>query len=446
MNELIIEKRHNEVMDLSIAYGLLHILNFNEIKATLHNYKSAFVIRHEEFDPNGVFLFQQEEFNFGKFLNRSNQENLIKTLFDNPAENTNSELLQEGVFEGIINYYSTDISKREGLKLPNKLHGLTGVSIIGTWYGGKGQRSSSANSTGYRAIKFERFLAELGFITTASFLSIEGDDFLVWMAQPSQLGVSENKRFEQSYSDKETGEVKVLNFIRADNVESVITEQLLNIQYKIYSDNLVENYDGMLFLQGWNNGNTGSPDKVRLLDWYPFSDDTLIQTEQFLNPYSNDKKNELRYQLAKWLLTRTKQSFHEFVQVVAKDGRKINTKNREDYLYMANLGALHTNRGITVVGRRLNGLLFDKRGYTTLVDLMDVHSKPDLLNVVSEMSVVYNKATKGQFNMWSDEEYASFLEVINDETYTAKDIASAILLHSQTYPANATKKEDVEKN
>lgn len=442
VNELVIEKRHNEVMDLSIAYGLLHILNFNEIKASLHNYKGAFVIRHEDFNPNNMFLFQQEEFDFGKFLNRGNQKKLVKKVFDDPVEDTRSELLNEGIFESIINYYSSDVNKREEQKFPNKIEKLTDVTIIGSWYGGKGQRSKSAHSVGYRTMKFERWLAELGFVTTASFLSIDGDDFLIWLAQPSEKGTKENRRFEQSYVDKETGEIKKLRFIRADNVESVIAEQLLNIQEKATSDNLLDEYDGVLFLQGWNNGNTGSPDKVRSLDWYPFSDNTLTQTKQFLQPYLNDKKIELRYQLAKWLLTRTKQSFYELVQVLAKDARKININNRKDYLYMAKLEKLHTNKGVAVIGKRLNGLLYDKKGYGVLVDFMDVHSKSELMNVVSKMSVIHNKATKGQFNIWNDEEYASFLKVVNDERFKAKDISSAILLHSQTYPAKRTKEED----
>lgn len=442
MNQLVVEKRHNPIMDLSIAYGLLYLLTFNEVKTKLTNHRNAYVITYEDFDIESISLYKldQFDFNFGKFLNRKNKKKIIEVLFDDIETGERSKLLEEGHLEAIINYYSTDVNERITSELPKELKKTTNMTIIGSWYGGKGQRSNLATSIGYKTNQLERWLSELGFITTASFMSIDDDDFLLWMAIPSKIGVVENKLFEETTKDEESGEYKRRQFTRSDNVETVIAERLLYIQDRMAKLNIINNYDGALFMQGWNNGNTGSADKVKLLDWYPYTEETLEYTMNMLRPFSNDKKIELRYELSKWLLTRTQQSYHNFVQVLAKEGRKIYEIQREDYLIMANIKDLHTNIGIITIGKRLNGLLHEKRGFEVLVDLMDVHSKAQLMEVIGNMSIIHNKVTKGRFNLWNNEEHAEFLKVVNDEAFTAKDITSAILLHSQTYP----KKEEVE--
>lgn len=432
MPELVIEKHHNPVMDLSIAYGLFHILTDNDTKATLKNYPSAYVITYDHFDAEEAYLIPPDEewVNFGRFLNRTHKRKMMENLYG--TENKESLLLANNTLPSIIRYFETPIPDRTTDNIPDHARKNNWTGIIGTWYGGKGHRTAGNATTGYRAPLFERWLAELGFIHAVSFTSIKDNDFLLWVGIPSEVGTTDIRRFEDKNVNKETGEISRRQYLRSHSVEIALAQTQLGVQQKMQTSNIQNQYDGALYMRGWFNGNTGSPDWVNTLELYPFRENTVQAALIHMNATPRDKKIDFQHTLSTWLIERKQQSFYDAVAVIAKENRWVNPEESEDYLHMAGLTELHTNVGVVRIGRRLNELLFNKRGYTLTLDLMDVHTNEDLMRAVSNVSVEYDKLVKGRYPLWNKEEFDAFIETVDNPDYQGQDIASAILLLSKT--------------
>lgn len=434
MLELVIEKRHNRVMDLSIAFGLFYILKAHKAKPVLHNYAGAYVIRYSPFNTEDVYVppIPEEQIYFAYFLSGLNKKRMMDILYGTPDDKQESKLTVDGTFDAILKYYQTPVTERTVDILPPHARKNDWTSTIGTWYGAKGQRTSGNANTGYRAPLFERWLAELGFIHAATTVRVGEHDYLLWMAIPSQSGLKEIKRFEIYKTDPEKNEQSVINSLRAHSVEGAIIKRQLAIQKASTASNIIQQFEGVLYMKGWYNGNTCSTDRVTVAPFLPVKESTLNALELHFEPNPRDKKIDLQHALTHWLSTNSKQGFYDTVAVITKEDRWVDSSESEDYMNMAGIKGLYQNEGVHRLGKALNILLYNKRGYALSVDLMDVHTIEELMRTVTQLALEHDKLTKGHFALWQDSEYNAFLEAVDNEQYSARDIASAILLQSKT--------------
>lgn len=434
MLELVIEKRHNPIMDLSIAIGLFSILKAHHARPVLHNYPGAYVIRYSPFDAENVFIspVPEDQVFFASFLFGPNKKRTFNILFGTADETEESKLTVDGTFEAILAYYQAPVTERSVDHIPKHASKKDWSSTIGTWYGAKGQRTSGNANTGYRAHLFERWLAELGFIHGVTTVKVSEDDYLLWMAIPSESGMKNIKRFPIFKNKGENDVKELVKYYRAHSVEGAIVKRQIDIQLKLAADNIKNQYDGILYMKGWSNGRTGSTDRVTVTPFIPAQESTLSALQMHFEPNPRDKKIDWQHALTHWLSTNSKQGFYDTVAVMTKENRWVDPSESEDYMSIAGIKALHHNEGIYRLGRTLGILLYNKRGYTLSVDLMDVHTKEELMHAVTQLALEHEKLTKGSFALWKDGEYNAFLEAVDNEQYSARDIASAILLQSKT--------------
>lgn len=431
MTELVIEKRHNPVMDLCIAYGLYQLIASSKVDVKLQGYPSAYVITYDTFDVDDVDLFLPDDFvNFGRFLNKERKEKMLQKILGDDANE--SLLLVDGALESILDYYQMPVGERVMTGIPKHASKKDLTSIIGTWYGGKGHRTSGAATTGYRVHVFERLLAELGFVFAVSFTSINKEDYLFWVGVPSESGITELRLFDNKKIDKDTGEIKRNQFIAPHSVEIGLAQTHLNVQHKMQKANIQHEYDGALFMRGWFNGNTGSPDWVDHMAPHPFRESTLQAMLNHMSIHPRDKKVSFQHALSTWLVHQQPQGFYDTAAIIAKEDRWVGPEESEDILKMAGLSQLHTNIGVNRIGRRLNELLYNKRGYTVMLEFMDVDTKEDLMRALSNMAVEYDKLNKGRYPIWNQEEFEAFIKEVDNPDVSGQAIASAVLLLSKT--------------
>lgn len=432
MPELVIEKRHNPVMDLCIAYGLFYIVTVNKTRATLKNFPSAYVITYDTFDAAEADILPPIEdwVNFGPYLFKGRKQLMLDGLYG--TKEVESNLVKDNALEAIFEYYATPVPERSVKNIPKHAKKMDYTGMIGTWYGGKGHRTAGSATKGYRVPLFERWLAELGFVEGVSFTNIEDKDYLFWIGIPSEEGLTDTRMLERRVTDPETGEISRSQFIRSHSVEIALARTLLTVQHQVQTDNIEPEYEGALFMRGWFNGNTGSADRVDRMTFFPFDESTTQSCLLHLMASSRDPKVDFQHALSRWLLNRTPKGFYDTVAIMAKEDRWVSAQESEDYLQMAGMTELHTNEGVNRLGRRLNELLYNKRGHTVMLDLMDVKTKEDLMRTVSNLSIEYDKLNKGRYALWNKDELEAFIKEVDNPDLTGQDIASAILLLSKT--------------
>lgn len=448
MYELIVEKKYNPIFNLSIAYGLLALLEDNVDSITLHNFKGAYVLRYDtEVDTEDLILMQtdrDEKTTFGKSMQKTQRNKLLKEFFGESGDGSDGVFSDSEYVDVVLRYYQT---LDEKLLKDAKLTKPVKHSWIGSPFSVKGQRSKDKSSQPQKIFGFERQLSQLGFIRACSFVKLTSEhdysneiDFLTWMPIPSEKGIEEIRAFDfYSSVDEETGELKIRNIAFDDSYLIANNNILLNVQQAMTISNIKDNYDGVYIIRANPAGQRPLNDKIAIYDWLPFSEEVIESIMRAKKAYSNDKKINYNLALSKWCLNRQVDDLSGLANVISKEERNVTEKETEEFLAMADLKDLHNNKGVNKLARRLYELSRDKKGYSITVELLDVSSKNRLMRVVSELSTAYDKH-RG-YALWDEEERQAFLDIVSNDEFSASDVSTAILLTSRTIP---NKKEDIE--
>ena len=436
MKELTIVKQHNAVMDISIAYGLLSILNENDIAARLMNYPSAYIIEAEDFDAADLSLFKNaadESAAFNCMVSNADRLNLLKTLFGEDDEP--GYLEADGMMGVIFSYYETlneEILKEAKMK-------DTTMTFVGSAFDAKGQRKYGRPGN-RKVTMMERYVSSLGYLRATSFVTINQNDEYTWLPIPSRAGVTHVQKLDfATYVDKETGEVKTLRLVRSNSTLTGLAHILLNIQYTLMQQNMLEQFDGVLTINTLAAGNRGLNGKVIPFAWLPVSEPILAHIRMNIIGNMQDKAFDRKHALANIVVQRTRQTLHNYAAIMNKENKNHDRNEMEELTHMVGLHDLYANEGVITLGSRLSQLMSKKKGYEIQVGLMQVTHKHQLLRVISKLGHIYNRTTG--YNLWDNNDSSAFLSVVDAGAYTAEDIASAILLNANTW--RERKKEEM---
>lgn len=424
--ELIVWKENNDLFDLSIAYGLLSILEENFIYGKLKNHKSAFVVECEEFDIEDTEFFVDrssidDNVEFGKMMNSTNKKIYLSQLFGD--ENGEGKLLTTDLIRDSLSYYS----QRKTIEDMDKNHVKDAShAFIGNPYSVKGQRKSVKSATGQKGPLFEVLLSKLGFIRATSFVSVNGEKFLTWLPLPSSEGIEEIRRFDFLPPEpNEDGELKRKRYTSSKAITISLAQILLSTQYQMTIDNIKDGYDGLIVVETSDAGNSFMNGFNYILEWTTFSSSNLLKNRKILNIDSNISIN---IPFSNWITSRREEYFSSYIKELNKENKSISYEESKESARMASIAELYNNEGVKILGRRLYQLQRNKKGYNVLNSMMSVTNQSELMSAVSLLSVEYNK--KQGYALWDEKQQEEFLNSLGE--FSGKEVASAILLHSAT--------------
>lgn len=428
MKELTIVKDQNDVMDVSIAYGLLSILRENGVQAILKHYPAAYIIEAEDYDASTFELYQNaadENARFNCMVSNADRLTLLKKLFgkdDNPGT-----LEKDGRMNALFSYFETlneDIWKEYGLKNTN-------MTYVGSGFDTKGQRGHGVPRT-RNVPELIRYTAALGYLRASSFLTINDNDEYSWLPIPSQQGVTDIVQMDIGTKvDAETGEMKRITYLSENSVLTGLAHVLLKLQSTLMKENMLERYDGVITLQTLKAGQRGLNGKIEQFTWLPLNEQVIHNWLKRMSFRGSDKQYDWKHALSCFIVFRNKEDFGQYTRIAAKEQKRHLHKEAEDCMNMIGLTELYENQGIKTAGKRLNQLLYRKKGYEVQATLMNATTKNEVMRGITLMAHIY-KRTMG-YSFWEEADVNAMMKTIDNPLYQGTDIASAILLASNTW-------------
>ncbi|MEI3892123.1 MULTISPECIES: hypothetical protein [unclassified Bacillus (in: firmicutes)] len=427
MKQLKILKVENPIQELCIAYGLLAILRQNDVSCKLSNKKACYLIEiYDEVDYVEFFLddlpFEKVN-NLNSTINKSEIEKLlakIQEFFECEQNLDNIFKYYETLDESIISSYKRD----------------EGALYVGTCFYSKGLRSYKAPKS-ERVYPFEKFLSFLGFHYASSYVRLSDEVEISWLLEPKEIeDVLKIELF--SYVDKETGEIKSLRKIRDDSKVVTLSRIYLEIIQYLKGEQISNNYDGLWVMQVVPTNNKPLMDKVKVFTILNLNEKSL---EELLKKVTYSTVNrDCKYATASYVLNPDEDSLFKMIQQYVKRNETISENTAKELLKLNAFQDIYNAEVITKLGRGLNRLVRDKKGYSLQVSLMSCVHEEDLIEVLQEMSLLYNRNYKTY--LLNDENMNELMSLLNDGV-KLKTLSNLILLSSNTYKEKVQKNEKI---
>ncbi|MFJ8531207.1 hypothetical protein [Bacillus sp. NPDC094106] len=427
MKQLKILKVENPIQELCIAYGLLAILRQNDVNCRLINKKACYVISIQD-DVNYTELFLddlpfEKVNNLNSTINKSETEKLlakIHSFFDCEENLENIFRYYETLDDWFISSYKRD----------------EGALYIGTCFYSKGLRSYKAPKS-ERIYPFEKFLSFLGFHYASSYVRLSDEVEISWLLEPKEIeDVLKIELF--SYVDKETGEVKSLRKIRDDSKVVTLSRIYLEIIQYLKGEQISSNYDGLWVMQVVPTNNKPLMDKVKMFTILDLNEKSL---EELLKKVTYSTVNrDCKYATASYVLSPDADSLFKMIQQYVKRNETISENTAKELLKLNAFQDIYNAEVITKLGRGLNRLVRDKKGHSMQVSLMSCVHEEDLIKVLQEMSLLYNRNYKTY--LLNDDNMNELMSLLNNGV-KLKTLSNLILLSSNTFKEKVNKSEEV---
>lgn len=416
MKRLKILKSENEIMELFIAYGLCHILRDNDLQWELVNKKSYFLIEVEnDFLPRDLVLNPLEEqdlWNVNSSLNRVEKARRLEAV--------NQYFDSEENMERVFNYYETlDEKYVKGTK-------KEGATYSGTVYYTKGVRgASSANSQ--KIIDFQNQLSFLGFVSVTTYCLTDYDVNAVLIPRrTSQLRLP----FVFTGRDKETGEIKRHTYF-SKTTKSIISARIYLQSVKEFQyESVIKDYEKVAFMQMAPTAKKPMADKVLYI---PVEDISIELCDDLLKKLEfSNISDDVKYATAAWVLSMNEGNFFHYLKMCSKKNVLIEKDRLEELIALQNkrVQEIFNSESVKILGRGLNRLIRDKRGYEVQVALLNCHSIQVLTEIIRDINLLYYKNYKGYcLNENNILETIQFAETDK----AVQVLANAILTYSTVY-------------
>jgi hypothetical protein len=428
--EFKVIKTANDIEDICISYGICKILEDNEIDFRLKDNKSMYSIYTEEFNINDL---EFEEIDVDDIWNFSSSANLTEKkgyINGNTGDLGLNKFLEENLVD-IFNYFLTG-------ELKQKYKSTGSVSVGNSFYGYGTRANTSPKSLTISPIV--KYLSMLGWIYSCSYCKNKNVEITALL---NPYNTDEIKKpFNFSYTDKETGEKKIIVQMTKSSEINMMSRLYIEtlIKYKMLSNE----YSDVIFMQNILSGNKPLSDKTTKIKIYDLSQqylDDLLKKLTWSNVSEDVKDTTARYvlNLANY------NSFSKLVRIYSKDDNsKINSNFKEEILNMYNqkIKNIYNNEVVNKLGSGFGRLLRDKKGFDIQVKLYTVVNEKHLFRVVRTIIDMYSRnyisKSGNNISVINDEELLSLTQLINDK-HDAKICVDALLSIGKVF---ITKKEE----
>lgn len=403
-------------MELFIAYGLCRILKDNDITWTLTNNNSCFLIEvNKNFCYRDLILNPLEEQDLWNVNSSLNNTERMKRL-----ESVNQYFDSEENMERIFSYYETlDKQYLKGVKKER-------ATYCGTVFYTKGVRGGNAADS-QNVTDFENKLSFLGFLNSATYCTTDFEINAVLVPRKtSQLRMP----FVFSTTDKETGETKKYTYLSKTTKSIVNARIYLHSITKFLSESVIEEYEKVLFMQMAPTANKPMADKTFYTPIIGMSidlcEDLLAKLE-----WSNIS-DDVKHAVADWVLHMNVNTFFYFLKMCSKKNVFIEKIKMEELIALQNqrVQEIFNSESVKLLGRGLNRLIREKRGYEIQVELLNCYNIQILTKIIRDINLLYYK----NFSQYRLEE-KNIIEIIGfaDTDADVEIISNAILTYATVF-------------
>lgn len=459
MRCLKVLKHENSIMELSITNGLIFILKENDVPFELESLDGAYLIHiSDDLDFNDLVLpeididrlVKSSNSSFNKTENEKFYKNFIDLLLGQDNENLAltfkyfETLDEEYLNQGEKKAYLTDTDK----EILIGLNTTTTAKMIGTRTYSRGIRKLSTPSPSQVNEKcINVVLSVLGFLISSNYLRIGDDLEINMMYKPKKTDDLIVPKFK-SFLDKETGEYKDLTMIKGVPKNIGLAElYLLSIQ-KLNIDFIKDSYDGVCISTVKPSGNKPMADKSINLPILNVSDKFL---EKFINLLTwKDVDFDVKFSIADYFLSQDLESFFNLIHVIGKSKKTVIRKNilmELINLQIEKVQYIYRLDSIKKLGRGLNRLISDGKGYSIQVDLLNCSEIDKLSKIIQDITLLYTRSYKSPRNVGykliNSKELMEILLSMNC-VQDVKTVASALITYSSIYVEKKEKEEEIE--
>lgn len=419
MFEFKVHKTANEIEDICVAYGVCKILNDNDIEFRLKDNKSMFSIYTEEFELDELEYYDLEEenkpWNVSSYTNNGEYKNKIPKVNNYMSEN-------------IVDIFK-DLLGQEEMKVKNIPY-----SSLGNNHCVKSNSTPQGIKKGNENI---HYLSIIGWIHGCSY--VNNNKMEATMVLKPCYTDEIKKPYCITYADKETGESKILTCVSNSSEINMIARLYCET---IINFNLVSTeYERVIIMYSMMTSNKPLAHKTFSLNVY--DELTIDFFKDMLKTITwNSIPIDVENITSNYILNIDRYvSFSKLIRVYSKNNALINIKFKEEMLslYSETVKNIYNNEIVIKLGRSLNRLLRDNKGYNAQIKLYTIanekHLQSAIRNIVDEYKRVYNK------NALNSEELINIINKINNKN-EAKICADAIIAYSKVFIKNKDNEGD----
>lgn len=430
-------KTENEIEDMLVIYGLCRILKDSNLTYKFISKENHFlIIIEDDFKKEDLFLQELKEEFCWNINSNMNKSELSKQL-----EQANSYFDSE---LGKLNTILDDIEDEKILE-KNNINALA----IGSHFYTQSLRLQQAEKP-LKIPEIIRHLSFLGFINSMNYYKNRNVEINALMISQKYVPIDEILKIDQRYTDKETGEQKLLTYLGKNTEIEIMAIMVLKASLqKQYLSDICEK---IVFTQYNKAGNKPLPDKYYEVYIPKYS---IELYEKFLKKISYSNENvDVKDATAKFIVFNRYRDFRNLIYVYSKQNEKIDIKHKEELMQTFNnkVQVIFNNGSIKKLGSRLNYLLYKKKGFQMLTKLYSVRNEKHLATVITDIIDNYKRYTERDkkivksLHALNQNELEEIINLVNDKE-DARVCANAIIAYSRVFldiPKNQEVKDEQE--
>lgn len=390
-------KTSNEIEDICIVNGLCKILNDNNIDWELINNKSHYLLETEDFNKEDLF--------FNELTNE-----------DCWAVNSNLNGNEKKVSMEKCNKYFTenikDIFKIVGNKEVLNKNSTKSISIGNVFFSG-GLRAS----TRYKPLsisEIKRNLSFLGFCVSSNCAGKDNSFEINMILIPKRTNEI-IRPFQFKYLNEETKEDIIIKSNK--NLNSCVEfMSVLYLETLIEYEYIKDNYEKIIFTSYKKTASkTSKPlaDNTFSLQIRNWDLDFMKQLLMKINFSKSDY--DVKDVTAKFVVNSSYNNFQKLIQIYSKKRILINENLKGDILnmYNDNMKLIFNNNTVKKIGRGLNTLLQDNRGFEILTKIYGIHNINVMSKFISKLCDEYKRQRK--YSLLNEKELIEVIELIKSK-------------------------------
>ncbi len=421
--ELKVYHSSNEVEDICILNGLCKLLEMNDVDFKVEKLSDYYSLKHETFNYEEARYNPINEIECYTCNSSSNKSEKLMSI------NGANEFFKNNV---VLTFKYFSIHNDELLK-KEKMKKDAGSICNGSFFNTKGVRASTSAKS-LKIYPMQRFAAFLGWVSSTNY--IRNDDVEINVVIIPKVADRIIRPYEYRYPpDKETNEIKVKTYCgkrekRSDII--MLAEIYANTatEYLLYKKDNDYEIEDILFMMLTKSGQKPLPNKCFQLPVYNWNRELYLKLVDILSrSYGN---YDVRDVTARFILKPSLVNFHKLIHVFSKKNQLLELRFKEDLVNMYNnkVQEIHNNVTVQKLGRALNLLIYNKRGFEILTRLYTVRTCESLAVRIREIEDSYIRLKSSP--ILNKEEHTSLINLI-DTNKDAVICANAIISYGRVF-------------
>lgn len=418
MFEFKISKTSNEIEDICVAYGVCKILKDNDIPFRLKDNSSKFSIYTEIFDLEELEYYEMD--NAGKPWN-------LSSYTTNSEYKDKSNKINEYMEENIVSIFKYILKDDKEFKDKNINYSSWGNNYC--------TKSNSNIKTAKSGSRMRHYLSAIGWLHGCSYIRskyTDNQDIEATIILKPKDTDEIKKPYNGTYVNKDTGEVKIYAYSKKSQ-NNVVAD--IYCKTSINYNLLADEYDGIIVMYCTATKNKPMPNKTEELKIHRhFSNNFYNEMIRYITHSYTPIDVEIA--VSQYVLNLEKyKEFSNLIRACAKNNTfiKNNLKKEMVFLYGQIIKDIYDNIAIMKLGKGLNRLLYENKGYMAQIKLYGVANEKHIHNCVRLICDEY-KRTFG-YSVISDAELLEVIEIIDGKD-NAKICADAIISYAKVFIEN----------